>query len=377
MRIIIFFDSYNLGGAEKHALKLADFFKNTRGYVTEVWVMRHGADDEKSLTFCRQKNIPTKVIGETQRIARYFFVKQIIQFAPVFRAFKPDVIISFNVLPNLLNGLVHRFCGVQCSVWSQQSVNKYPFSKWIDKWCVSNITCFISNSHHALHHLKRFIAIADEKGFVVPNGIEHPQVKFSKEEWLKKLGIPDNSFKAVMTANLTNTKDHITLIKAWKIVVAELQSENREAYLILPGRFGNTSHEVQQAITENDLFPFVKLPGNVEDVHGLNAAVDLGVLSSRAEGMPNGLMENMLAGIPVVGTDIDGIREVVGYENFQYLASAGNAALLAEKILIFARDRNLSAMVGAKNKHRIEKEFSLEKMCLKTEAVLKKFVEEK
>lgn len=374
MRVVVFFDSYNLGGAEIHGLKLADYFKNKRHFEVEVWVMEAGTNDDKALRFCKEKQIPTRIIGKINRLQRFLFWKQMRPFHKVFKSYQPDAVISFNNLPNLINGLVGAGAGVKCRVWSQQSVNDYPFNNWVDKKAFEGISCIISNSYHALQKMNRQITIPADKAYVVPNGIAPQQARYSPSEWYAKLGIEQSSFKAVMTANLTNYKDHISLVKAWKIVVRTLAAQNRKAYLILAGRPGNTAAKIISAVMEEDIFPFVKIPGQIDDVHGLNQAVDLGILSSPAEGMPNGLMENMIAGLPVVGTAIDGIKEVVGESNYPYLAPVGDAETLAKCILTFANDAALCAAVGTANRKRIEEQFSIEQMCGQTESIITKYI---
>lgn len=374
MRVVVFFDSYNLGGAEKHGLKLADYFKNKRNFEVEVWVMEAGTEDDKCLRFCKERNIPTRIIGKITRLQRLLFWKQLRPFVPVFRDYHPDVIISFNNLPNLINGLVGSYTGVKCRMWSQQSVNDYPFTNWIDKKAFDGISCIVSNSHHALKKMALQIPIPAVKGFVVPNGIELEKAVYTPQQWHQKLGVGANDFKAVMMANLTNYKDHLTLVKAWKVVVTELAKQNRKAYLVLAGRYGNTAAKIAAAVMQEDIFPFVKLPGQIDDVAGLNNAMDLGLLSSPAEGMPNSLMENMLAGLPVAGTDIDGIKEVVGESNYRYLAPVGDWQALANCILTFANNPDLCKTVGQANRKRIEEDFSIEQMCLQTEVIINKYI---
>lgn len=374
MRVLIFFDSYNLGGAEKHALKLADYFRNERKFETEVWVMFEGEGELPVKKFCEAKGIPTRVVGQTFSISPYRFYRHIRHYAPRIKEYGPNVLISFNVIPNLLNGLVKKFCGVKCAVWSQQSTNRYKFDRWVDRWAMKHISCVVSNSHHGLRKLKSDVAIPDEKCFVVPNGIEEVAPQFSRSEWWQKLGVGEADFKAVMTANLHSTKDHITLVKAWKIVVDELARENRKAFLVLPGRKGNTAAEVEAQIALLGISAFVKAIGLIEDVHGLNLAMDLGILSSPAEGLPNGLMENMKAGLAVAGTEIDGIKEVVGQSNYRFLSPVGDAQKMAENILTLARNEALRKETGAANKKRMDEQFTLAKMCSDTEKIIQQFL---
>ena len=98
--------------------------------------------------------------------------------------------------------------------------------------------------------------------------------------------------------------------------------------------------------------------------------MELKNLCSNAEGLPNSILEAMYAGLPVVGTDIPGIKEAVGEENFKYLAPPEDFQTLSEKIILFYENNSLRKLVGDKNKERVLKEFPLIKMCKDTNQIM-------
>jgi glycosyltransferase involved in cell wall biosynthesis len=105
----------------------------------------------------------------------------------------------------------------------------------------------------------------------------------------------------------------------------------------------------------------VRFAGYVSDVAGLLRAVDIGVFSSRSEGCPNGVLECMAAGLAVVATDIEGVREVMGSSEF--LAPVGDAEAMARAILKLAADPAVCARIGAANKKRISENHDARRMC--------------
>lgn len=72
--------------------------------------------------------------------------------------------------------------------------------------------------------------------------------------------------------------------------------------------------------------------GDRGDVPRLLTQADLLILPSRYEGFGIVLIEAMAAGVPVLGSDIEGIREIVGNNQFGYLFQKENEEDLAEKI---------------------------------------------
>jgi glycosyltransferase involved in cell wall biosynthesis len=165
-----------------------------------------------------------------------------------------------------------------------------------------------------------------------------------------------------MLARFSPEKDHITLLHAWRQVIDSLKRVERRAILVLAGSWQGTESCAGAITHELFLEEHVRLLRHVDDVGGLLAATDIGVLSSRTEGLPNSVLESMWTGLPVVGTDIPGIREAVGPDGAQYLAPVGDARALAERILGFAADIGLRKKVGDANRQRIHEHFSISSM---------------
>jgi glycosyltransferase involved in cell wall biosynthesis len=78
----------------------------------------------------------------------------------------------------------------------------------------------------------------------------------------------------------------------------------------------------------------------------------------------------MAAGLAVVGTDIEGIREVVGASGVRLLAPPGDADELARIVLKLAGNAILCSKIGEENRQRITESFNSERMCEETTSFL-------
>jgi glycosyltransferase involved in cell wall biosynthesis len=90
----------------------------------------------------------------------------------------------------------------------------------------------------------------------------------------------------------------------------------------------------------------------------LNAA-GVFVLCSKYEGHPKALLEAMSCGLPVVGNDVDGIREVVEHGRTGLLCGAGPASI-REAIDRLAADEGLRTELGTNARRHVENNFSIE-----------------
>jgi len=76
----------------------------------------------------------------------------------------------------------------------------------------------------------------------------------------------------------------------------------------------------------------VRFLGQVHNVDVVYENLDLVVLPSRSEGLPNTLLEAMQADVPVVATAVGGVPEAVGASGAAHLVAPGSAVALAEAI---------------------------------------------
>ncbi len=114
--------------------------------------------------------------------------------------------------------------------------------------------------------------------------------------------------------------------------LGHLKQKGRLARLVILGE-GSQRPELEELIDELGLRDFVRLPGAVLNPLKYFSRADVFVLSSRAEGLPNVLIEAMMAGCTPVSTDCPtGPREALGGGEYGYLAPVGNAVALASGI---------------------------------------------
>lgn len=375
MRILIVVGSYYLGGAEFHAFKLAKYFKSVG---VEVRFVAFTEGDGTTQKMCFESGVETELVkyffkfksGVRGYFQRKFYINYLKQY-------KPDAIVAFNYCNNVWAGIMGELANIPCTIWSQQSEFKEGWNIPRSIEASKKISGFISNAKHVSIKLKKDLQVErlDQDFHVVYNGIEPQVPKNSNDFWRNKLNLDNYCKVATMVANLTQTKDHVTLLKAWKLVI-ERWDQEKPPLLVLAGRCGNTYENVLKLIDELEINEYVNVLGGTNDVAGLNNVSDLGILSSKAEGLPNAVMEQMLSGLPIVGSDNDGTKEAVGEEMERYLSPIENHEDLADKICTFLSNPNLTKKVGLKNKERIESVFSVQRMGEDTLSIIRKYVEE-
>ncbi len=127
--------------------------------------------------------------------------------------------------------------------------------------------------------------------------------------------------------------------------------------------------EVERRAACDDLRGAVHLAGHEKDPFGSIAAMDLFVLTSRAEGLPNVLIEAQALGVPVVTTDAGGAAEAVRNGVTGWVLERDDPRDVAERIATSLGDEAWLARARAEGPRFVESAFGLARMLDETLAV--------
>nr|WP_241158791.1 glycosyltransferase [Nitratidesulfovibrio vulgaris] len=97
----------------------------------------------------------------------------------------------------------------------------------------------------------------------------------------------------------------------------------------------------------------VTFAGHVSRVARVYRALDVAVLPSLSEGMPNAALEAMLHGLPVVASHVGGVPEVVRDGETGLLVPPGDEAQLAAALVALCADVERRKALGARGRERV------------------------
>jgi len=113
----------------------------------------------------------------------------------------------------------------------------------------------------------------------------------------------------------------------------------------------------------------VHFAGWQNDIPAILAASRLLVLPSRWEGMPNVILEAMASRLPVLASDVEGVRELLGPGADPQIVSFGDDDAWTQKLLALLKDRLLALRVAEENRRRVEQQFSVASMVTAYESL--------
>jgi len=368
-RVIIVLGPLEVGGSERQALLLARYLKDEHQADVRVWGT---AGEPGGLTrLCEEYGIPWRIVPFQWEESRVRNLSNLIGFARQLRRERPDIILPYLATTNLLCNLIWRLTGARLCIWNQRDLGLDRVRSRYEQRAVRQTSGFIANSDHVAKYLTAELRAEPGRVRTVPNGIELAEPASDRKAWRDRLGVEADAFVACMVANLNENKDQATLVRAWRIVVDRMAELGRPAVLVLAGRLGPTHQALKALAFDLRLGGSVIFLGQVNDIPGLLNAVDLGVFSSHSEGSPNGVLECMGAGLPVVATDIPGIREALGIDSEALLVPVANPEAMADAILKMSAEAGVRRRLGDANRRRAREDFNPRRMCEDTVAILR------
>lgn len=186
------------------------------------------------------------------------------------------------------------------------------------------------------------------KFHVIPNGVDltaFPARAPAREE---------DAPEIVYVARMIELKRHDILLRA----LAAVGAARFRCTLIGDGP---TLPEMRALAESLGLGNAVTFTGALEqrEIFARLARADVFVQTSRYEGMPGSVLEAMAAGLPVIGTDVNGTRELVEHNETGLLVPYDDVDATAEALRRLLADRPLRERLGAAGRRRAEAGFDL------------------
>ena len=365
-RILFVLNELRIGGAETQALLLADVLRRNGWDPRLLGLANPGPLQDR----CAERGIRCLFRSFRYPWSRYYRPLYYLKMWGVLLTQRPAVVLSYTSVPNVLCGRVWKWAGIRGCIWNQRTAGCDRMPLGPEKAAARHASLFISNSQAGAEYLVRELGVDASRIRVVGNGIEivdpAPETRRAVR---RELSIEENAFVACMIGNLRAPKDQETLIRAWPAVADHFRRQNRTAYLLLAGRIHEEyGHLVALAETLNGSGA-VRFLGYRPDVQDLLRAVDMCTFSSDSEGLPNGVLECMAAGLPVVATDLADIRACLPERQRGGLVPPKSPGRFAETIIRTSEPADM-LRAGDANREHVRRLYSVERLGRETAALI-------
>src|ERR1044072_5341964 len=363
-------DSFNQGGSERQALQLTRLlvesgrFKVQLACLSPEGVLRDSVND---LDFGEIPSFPLNSFYDQNA------VRQLRRFVRWLKSSRIDILHTHDFYTNVFGmagGALARL-PVRIASMRETAGMRSSAQKQVQRVAYS-LACHVVGNSNAVREKLIGDGVAPEKVSVIYNGLDVGRLAttLSRAESLSLFELPERRFITIVANMRHEVKDYPMFLRSAR----QVKSAVPEAAFLRAGE-GELSDSLRVMAGDLGISDSTFFLGRCEKVAELLAISEICVLSSKAEGFSNSILEYMAAARPVVVTAVGGAREVVVEGETGYLVPSGDDVMMAERLIALLQDPERARAMGAKGKHVVEEKFSCAAQLAHTENLYDRLLE--
>jgi sugar transferase (PEP-CTERM/EpsH1 system associated) len=277
----------------------------------------------------------------------------------------PDILYTWMFHSNIPGRIIGRLAGVQHIISSEHTMGQEGRGRrWLNRLTSPFADRIICVSQAIADYARQVIGLPGEKLVVIPNGIDLDKFTNlpSKNQARLRFHLPEGQVIIGAIGRPRPVKGYAILLQAF----IQIANERPQTHLVFVGD-GPDKKALAAKAAEAGLIECVTFLGDQADIPGLLPAFDILAMPSVNEGLGIVALEAMAAGLPVMGTRVGGIPEVVVEGETGLLVPPSDAPALTEALLGLIDDSGLRRRFGEAGRRYVCDHFSEQNVRLKTE----------
>lgn len=355
LRIALGITDLEVGGAEQALVELACRLDRSQ-FETRVFCLasRPKGPGGRLADRLDQAGLDAAFLGANRPAALPRVLAMLIDWL---RKTQPDVVQTFLFHANVVGRIAARWAGVPKVLSGVRVAEREArWHLWVDRATSFWVDRYVCVSDSVAKFCLDVARLPAQKISVIPNGVDIDRFDRVKPADLTGLGIAPGRGAITFVGRLDRQKGLDWLLEIAPQFLARLPDVD----LLLVGK-GPWRHQLEQAAERQGIRKRVLFAGWQSDVAAILAASRLVLLPSRWEGMPNAVLEAMACRRPVVATDVEGVRCLLG-ESPEQLVRFGDSPGLIDRIVKILTNPKLHHELGLRNYQRAARCFPVQKM---------------
>ncbi len=362
-KVFFLVDSLNVGGTETQAVELATRLDPGRYEVTLGCLRARGP-------------LLEKLAGSSVSVREFYpkggfdsiqGIYQMLRLAAFLRRGGFKIVHAHDLYSNFLAIPAAIIARVPVIISSQRDLGHLDFYKtkrriWLRR--LQNFsTVVLTNANAVRDTVLSENHFAASKVRVISNGVDLDRFSHGSRDraWLAP-STPQEKWIVLVGNMHSDVKGHPTLIAAAGAITREFP----ETRFVLVGD-GEMRKAFEQDVARRGLERNFLFLGRRDDVARILGCCDIAVLPSKAEGLPNAILEYLAAGLPTVASQVGGNAEIVQDTKTGLFVPPDDSAALSVALMRLLRDPVLAASLGKNGREYVAAEFSFQRMIDKTD----------
>ncbi len=359
--------SFHQGGSERQAVQLAHLLCESNHYRVHIACLNRSGmllEEAERLDIGEIPEFPLTSFYDRNAI------KQLRRFARFLQEREIDIVHTHDFYTNVFGITGAALARVPARISARRETEGFRTlaQKRIERAIYHLSHTIIANAEAVKQQLIKE-GVREQKIVTIYNGLDVKRVTtmpaLERDEALALFDLPREKERRFVTiiANLHHpVKDYPTFLRAVQRVCEAVP----QVAFIIAGE-GALMESMRSLAAQLGLEQSVFFIGRCERIAEVLFVSDVCVLSSKAEGFSNSILEYMAASRPVVATDVGGAREAIVEGETGYLVRAGDDEAMAKRIISLLQDPEKGRLMGKRGRRIIEERFSCEAQLAETQ----------
>lgn len=366
IRILRIINRFNIGGPTYNATFLTRYLGDEYETMLVGGLPEEGEAD--SLYILEKYGVKPILIEEIKREPNFSSDRKAYKkIRQIIKEFKPDIVHTHAAKAGALGRraasaenvpvIIHTFHGhVFHSYFGKFKTRIF---KEIEKRLAKRSTGIIAISPQQKKELSEIHRIVEaEKVEVIPLGFDLKpfnagRLKY-RDEVREELGLEPNDVAVAIVGRLAPIKDHDFFLDVVEMI--KDKAEQKVIFFVV-GDGSEKEHIEDRLKLINSSVKTVRLMSWVKDIARFNAGMDIVCLTSKNEGTPVSLIEAQAANIPVVSTDVGGVKDIIRNLETGIIVKDRRPELYADQLLDLINDEKKRAKLSQNGWNHVEEKF--------------------
>lgn len=300
-------------------------------------------------------------------------IHDVARYAYTFMEQNPQVVHLWLDEVNIKGGLAAVATGVPRIILSGRNLppNNYllyqPYMREAYRWLLQQPgVTLINNSAAGASAYEKWLGLPKNSIQVVHNGFDFDEdllvrCRNQRAAYRERHGIPQNAPLIGAVIRLNEEKRPLL----WAKIAARIRKTLPEAHFLVVGD-GPLRTQLEARASHPDLSGHLHMAGLEKQALEAMAAMNLFLLSSRGEGLPNVLVEAQALGVPVVTTNVGGAPEALDHGSTGWILSSDNPEVAATEIVRLLQDESWLRAASKAGPEFVKAHFALGRMLDET-----------
>jgi glycosyltransferase involved in cell wall biosynthesis len=351
IRVLRIINRFNMGGPTYNATFLTRFLSDD--FETLLVGGMPEEDETDSLHILKQYGIEPLLIKEMKRQPSFFQDRAAYKkLKNIMAEFKPDIVHTHASKAGALGRRAANSLGISVVLHtfhghvfhSYFGTFKTKIYKAIERGLASKSSGIIAISEIQKKELTQIHNICEESKIkVIPLGFDLSRFNAAKNEFREstreEFGILENEVAVAIVGRLVPVKNHLLFIDALAILIKDLTVPVK-VFIVGDGSERKNIEESILSLPKSSLLK-IELTSWIQDIAKFNAGMDLICLTSNNEGTPVSLIEAQAANIPIITTDVGGVRDIVLEGETGFIVPKNDVTSLSDKMRLLIEDEKL------------------------------------